>query len=353
MSKVVKAILVVFCAYVARTVLQQTWFYRTIQLKDFENNAPYTILEIPTTYFSHKHLNEVLNGWYKSDRPYLHLYRMKDPQNFVVDLSSINSPTLARRYDPNCKYNESAVCRMCFASDADSIQVRDILGQNASDYYASFAKLSDAVAISALFDRLEIPGIDQKKIGFEHAFISNFERDIITAPWHANVMSSSLAIQFVGSKTWLFAAPEVTLNPDYFWSSIGAGVVTPIQSPRRPYELYVYKSQPGDLLFFSEAWAHTVNTHSGPNVMINFRSLEFRNILRAPILWLHGLINSRLYPNQRPNTADSKERDFKNALYDYMQNAVSVTCGSKERDGGNSVWDEEMARLLRSGRHNP
>lgn len=347
------AILVFVLAYITKTLYQQTWLFKEIHLEDFESTPPYTILEVPTTYYSHRHLKDVLNGWYKSDRPYFHLYRMKDPENFVVNFSSINSPTLARRYDPNCEHNESVICRMCFAREPTSIQVQDILGPESSDYYAAFAKLEDAIAISSLFNLLEIPGINQTKILFEHAFISNFEKDTITAAWHANAMSSSLAIQFVGSKTWLFVSPRITLGSDYFFSSIGAGLVTPVQSPRKPYELYVYKSLPGDILFFSEAWSHTVMTHRGPNVMINFRQVEPRNFLRNPILWLHGFMNSRIFPNQRPTDAKSKERDFKNYLYDLAQSKVGVACGSVEKQRGNSAWDEEMADLLKSNKHNP
>ena len=57
-------------------------------------------------------------------------------------------------------------------------------------------------------------------------------------------------------------------------------------------ELYVYTSEPGDVLFFPESWGHAVYTYEGPSVMVNYRKMVVGNFLRQPVTWLEALIGN-------------------------------------------------------------
>lgn len=94
----------------------------------------------------------------------------------------------------------------------------------------------------------------------------------------------------MGHKTWLFFSADTYLN------GMNANPSAPIlllrSSPKQPFEVYVYTSQPGDVLFFTESWAHTVYTHDGPNVMVNYRRFHIMNIIRQPLTWIASTINN-------------------------------------------------------------
>ena len=120
-------------------------------------------------------------------------------------------------------------------------------------------------------------------MNFEHAFISNLKAGKISAPIHGNSATSSMAVQFIGKKTWLFFPPHVYRDFDMMDAFAGTGSAFPTQAPKKSYEVYVYTAQPGDVLFFGENWAHVVYTHPGPNLLMNFRHFEVGNLLRQPI----------------------------------------------------------------------
>lgn len=80
-----------------------------------------------------------------------------------------------------------------------------------------------------------------------------------------------MAIQFTGSKTWIFFSNEDYLAKDGFGAIPAAPIALPRRVPTRPVNMYVYHSRPGDILFFPECWAHIVWTHAGPNFMLNYR----------------------------------------------------------------------------------
>ncbi len=74
-----------------------------------------------------------------------------------------------------------------------------------------------------------------------------------------------MAVQYSGKKTWLFFTPKLFDKDGAASSSLYL-----TKAPNELYDIYVYTSQPGDVLFFAESWGHIVYTHAGPNVMVNF-----------------------------------------------------------------------------------
>jgi hypothetical protein len=110
--------------------------------------------------------------------------------------------------------------------------------------------------------------------------------------------------------------------------------------------VYRYVSQPGDVLFFAENWGHIVLTKGGPNLMMNFRKLEFKNFLRQPIDWLHAFVNSALF---RTEHNLGRKRTPYNKIMKQIFAKTSTLCGdeAKEEDGRVSEWDKEMIKVIR------
>ncbi|RYG67369.1 hypothetical protein EON64_07600 [archaeon] len=77
------------------------------------------------------------------------------------------------------------------------------------------------------------------------------------------------------------------------------GISVPTKGPDGAFEVYRYVSQPGDIVFFSENWAHAVYTHAGPNFMMTFRRLEAGNILRRPLEWMQSVFYALLMENKQ------------------------------------------------------
>lgn len=151
--------------------------------------------------------------------------------------------------------------------------------------------------------------------------------------------------QFVGSKTWLFFSSDTYLN--LMDASPSAPILLPRRAPRSPYAVYVYNSQPGDVLFFTESWAHIVYTHDGPNVMVNYRRFNIMNIIRQPLTWLASSINNFRSPlihsagrvagnDLQQQSVPEKEINFKA----YME--MDKLCS----DGELTEFDKDMMNIL-------
>lgn len=85
--------------------------------------------------------------------------------------------------------------------------------------------------------------------------------------------------------------PKTYLGDDGFRAVPQASVLVPQKVPEKAFDVYLYTSQPGDVLFFSESWGHLVYTHTGPSLMINYRNMVPQNFLRQPITFITALLN--------------------------------------------------------------
>jgi hypothetical protein len=172
-----------------------------------------------------------------------------------------------------------------------------------------------------------------------HGFISNFKESMITAVMHGNSLSSSLAVQYVGSKTWLFFSSRDYNSNNGFRATPNAVFAVPTKAPRQSVEAFPYTSQPGDLLFFQESWAHMVLTHAGPNILINYRKLSIGNFIRNPVKFVHTLLNRALYIDKtgienkvKPSRIQENYMALQNELLCY-EDVKSGRNGNKEGDG--------------------
>ena len=283
--------------------------------------------------------------WYDGKGFQFHVFRLKPGEKWNIDISRVNSSTQGTAISKKCDTPESIICRQCFALDGqENIHTSEILDVPSSQYYSSFATLTDAPSVKALLENVPITGINFDKVQFEHAFISNFPKKQLVAFLHGNGITDSLAIQFVGKKTWLFFPPEVFRGSEMINAMSGVGTIFPTQSPKKPYDVYRYNSQPGDILFFGENWAHAVYTHAGPNIMMNFRLLTLGNFLRQPVQWLHTLLLTRLYKVPQQKELGRKHLTPYNKIYLEYFRKVSKVCDVEK---GAAEWDKQMVQLIK------
>lgn len=79
-----------FAAYLFRYYLDSSWhFQRALDHDDFTAEQPYTIKEIPTTYYKKGHLEDVLSQWHQESGPHIHLYRLAEGEKFDFDLAQV------------------------------------------------------------------------------------------------------------------------------------------------------------------------------------------------------------------------------------------------------------------------
>lgn len=271
------------------------------------------------------------------------MYRLHPNETFQFDHGTLNSKVRAKALADNCPW-ESAICKPCFDPNRMVQEVDTSTIFNEPGWYASFAKISDTT-VGMLWDLMRFP-FDVGTTVLEHAFISNLKAPMVTAGIHANPSTSSMAVQFVGRKTWLFFSSSTYL--DSMNAFPAAPIMLPRQSPVKPFEVFVYTSQPGDVLFFTESWAHTVYTHDGPNVMINYRRFHIMNILRQPLTWIASTIN-----NFRSPVIHSAGRVAGNDLQQQAVPEKAINYRSYEEidklcDGGVSEFDHDMLQLMKS-----
>lgn len=343
-------------AYIVAFVCRKNWYLRSaIKREEYGIYANYTVVDVPTTFYDADGINDVLKGWYKEtdlkhgpDGNYFQLFRVKPGQNKVFNYKNLNSMTQAMELKSTCEYPESALCSPCFDHEAQRTVHTDEIFKpkgNGPGLYSSFAKLEDIPSVQGLFDFVNVTGMNFNEVALEHAFLSNLKEPMVTAQIHANGLTSSMAVQFVGEKSWVFFPPKVFRGQDMLDGMPGSGTIYPHQSPKKAYEIYHYVSQPGDILFFSENWGHIVETRAGPNIMMNFRKFEFGNFYRQPLDFLHDFVNAMIF---RPQKTNGRKRTQYNKIQTHFLGLAEGLCGPDFI----TPWDAEMVKVLRGKKHN-
>eukprot|EP01031_Cornospumella_fuschlensis_P037116 gene37116-45054_t len=343
-------------AYLGLCFQRKSWYTVPPMSPAQFQSTNFTVRDIPTTYYRVGELGKVLNGWYnpykdpshdKSMEGYIHLFRpAPDSPPFTFDVSKVTAMTQVDFFMDTCSYPDSILCKTCAIPKGDVydiksavVNVSEIMARP-STMYSCFAKLDDIGSVRTLLDAVNIPNLDLTKVNIEHAFIANFDRDRLTAYIHGATVQSSMAVQFVGSKRWLFFSPRVLKDPDMLHAFAAAGISVPTKGPDGAFDVYPYESQPGDILFFSENWAHAVNTLAGPNFMMTFRRLEMGNILRRPVEWLQAVFNAVLMENKKRL---GRQRTPYNELLKIYLKKLDPLC----EDGTVTPFDQVMVDLIR------
>ncbi len=251
----------------------------------------------------------------------------------------------AKALKAGCNRN-SVICRPCFdpAKKVQVVSTSDVFKEG-SGLYASFAKISEK-AVTDMWNMMKLP-FQVTTTQLEHAFISNLKEPMITAGIHANPMTSSMAIQFSGKKTWLFFDSKTYL--DKMGAIPSAPILLPRKAPAGPYKLYVYNSLPGDILFFPESYAHIVYTYEGPNVMVNYRKMHVMNFLRQPLTWIAAAINTFRSPlaHDAGRVAGSDLQQQSVPEKEINELAYNIMDGMCDGDETLTAFDKEMVSIFK------
>lgn len=167
-------------------------------------------------------------------------------------------------------------------------------------------------------------GLDYKQ---NNLFTSNFPHEIFTASMHCAPIDS-LALQLIGTKTWIFASPEelnkipaIPMPTSFFLPMTDDEVLSKMST------LHVVKQGPGDALYFGPHWCHAVSTAKGPNLMLNMRYFAKKKIFAGP--WeLTAKILFRLYISVRGTGLNPQDNHLLYpVIYDDLMHYFQNKCG--------------------------
>jgi hypothetical protein len=294
-------------------IYQRNWSINPV-VQDFQHwrtNTTWIRKTIPTTYYEYGELSTVM-----PDDVWLHgyndegvrLYRQKGPNpGFDIDLSKIKGEIRVKQVRPDCVDKRGAVfgCynTSCLIPGYKALvreaRAEDVLMVESSTSYASFTEFPDSITDELVRKMKDFP-LDWRSATKETSFLSNLPERIITAPLHSNPVATSMSIQFVGKKDWLFFDPYDFYKNDGFRGTPMNVVTIPSGAPRADkMEYYLYTSQPGDILFLPANFAHVVATHAGPNIMANLRKFSLKRIIPFGFHTenlIHSLFNMFMFP---------------------------------------------------------
>ena len=221
--RIIASILVSFLFLAAFTIVAalyrlftRSWLNEPpLQYNKFKNLAEFRIADIPTTYYQPGKLKDVLPQFHSplSRSGFIHLYRVSNESTYDVDKSLFDFFVKVVPVEEYCDVStteNSVICGgNCFITPPpqtlDVHANRDILESNSPPYYyATFAEVKNKSIPLELLRDLGAEHI-APQILLEQAFVSNFPVGYKTANLHATQIASSVAIQFIGSKTWLFS----------------------------------------------------------------------------------------------------------------------------------------------------
>jgi len=272
-------------------------------------NTTWIQKSIPTTYYKAGKLDEVtppggfVTNALRWEQEFM-LYRLdKGEPEPKIPWKTFDTEARATRIDQSCEFSGRGLFGSCPSKDCfldkskqSMVNMQNILSDKEEDnYYASFSVLSSKTAqeLKDAFGGMPFSFADAT---VESSFVSNLKTRIVTAPLHANPMTSSAAIQFLGSKTWLFFDPEEYLGEDGFRAAPTSVVTFPTQAPKKDVvKYYLYESQPGDVITFPSSFAHAVITNTGPNIMVNLRHLSWQNFWQTSSTMVHAFFNMVFY----------------------------------------------------------
>lgn len=282
--------------------------------EDWRTKTEFVKGEMGVTYYERGHLDKVMNGWrVQKGEPGFHVYRLKDKMDFKMDMSQFDSKDI-RVFHVKDKKNCTAIGGTVLRTDhscIDRYTVRlsngkDILEGKETNAYGSFTEFSSKTMEYLTSEVVNIHPIEIAPEAVEQGFISNLQQSTVTAQLHCNPMTMSMAVQYVGTKTWLFFGDQES-NARDGWEIVPAPLAAyPSHAPKaKKMKYFLYTSQPGDVMFFPPSWSHAVVTHKGPNVMINFRQFFMKQFFFQPFFSLHSFFNNKYLKAEDEQLADS------------------------------------------------
>lgn len=239
---------------------------------------------------------------------------------FEFDASQIRSPVVGKKLDYACMsdpavhdcFKRSTLVTNCIfdynntSTEEEMVEAGTILSGEGRGYRAAFANLTNKETIKLVWDSLNVP-FSLASSRFEHSFISNLEHDAITAPFHANGLTDSMAYQLMGKKTWVFLPADTYVEMMQGTAASSALFVKRSPPVDTKPEAWVVTTIPGDVLFFPNCWGHSVYTYSGPNLLLNFRKIVPMNFLRQPVIWISTVMEYFLTSSHNLDVANTNQ----------------------------------------------
>lgn len=298
-------------------------------VEEWRSKSKLVRADIPITYYKHGELEKVLKGWHvENGIPGFHVYRLSDPENFKINFDTFDDSTVRVRGVKDIK-NCTAISGTMMPLETNCmdkyvmkfVEGKEVLDGFERNVYGSFTKFADHT-MEYLAEAINFPSKFSQH-NFEHGFLANLVTPMVTAPIHCNPMTTNMAVQYVGTKSWFFIAAEDFQATDGFSSYPAPISDFPGRAPQRDVMNYrIYDSQPGDVMFFPPGWAHSVITHKGPNIMINFRKFHLKHFLYRPMYALHGMFNGLFFKKFGKNDDFEKTiiHDYANRVKKFAEN---------------------------------
>lgn len=155
--------------------------------------------------------------------------------------------------------------------------------------YAGFRSLNYSDYLPLNTSDTDLNGITRSDI-----FIGYPATTQVTASFHSNNFEKSTTVQIVGEKVWL------TMRPEDYHGTIGAYTIGAYNAALNVcvnqlenIVMQTVRTGPGDILSFPKAWPHHIYSIAGPNIMINFRSVEVRFEPRDILSVLSTVVGSK------------------------------------------------------------
>jgi hypothetical protein len=109
-------------------------------------------------------------------------------------------------------------------------------------------------------------------------FMSNYNRTVLTTPFHS-AFWESFGYQCEGTKRWFMLTPEDALPVVRLHN-----IFTQMKdcNGRADVEAFTFptRTDPDTMFYFPPYWAHSVETRDGLSVLLNYRALGLKRILK-------------------------------------------------------------------------
>ncbi len=113
---------------------------------------------------------------------------------------------------------------------------------------------------------------------FGGTFLSNYNRTVLTTPFHSALVDS-FAYQCEGAKTWYLMTPEDSLPTVRYHNAYTD--MKDCNDREDVGKLVFAADAPKDTMFyFPPFWAHSVVTEKGLSVLLNYRAMDMKRLIR-------------------------------------------------------------------------
>ncbi len=237
--------------------------------------------------------------------------------------------------DSFCSYinrgaHETAIAKL--SSKRDSL--KSLLNEYKEGYSMKFTAFDPSLNSSA-YEALYGMKLDWLKNGKAGStFLSNYNRTILTTPFHS-AFSESFGYQCEGTKHWHLLTPE-----DAFPTVRYHNIFTHMKDCNERKDIlpliFTTHTTKDTMFYFPPFWAHSVETERGLSVLLNYRAMDIKRIFHDNFKIGLLCLTSFFYYGTFFRAWDPDE-----ISYFYRTGIVPALTGAKARTG----WHKNNANL--------